>query len=128
MHNTSTSFKNMGGFRGCILVLLMCLIGVGVAQQCGRQAGGKTCAGNLCCSQYGYCGTADDYCSPSKGCQSKCAGDGGGGGGGESASKVRSTYHMDGTWVQLVLIALHGMLANPYHGVVNMVGRLFVAR
>nr|POE93835.1 pro-hevein [Quercus suber] len=28
-----------------------------VAQQCGKQAGGKTCANNLCCSQYGYCGT-----------------------------------------------------------------------
>lgn len=73
----------------------MCLIVVGVAQQRGRQAGGKTCAGNLCCSRYGYCGTADDYCSPSKGSQSKCAGDcGGGGGGGESASNVLLTYHM----------------------------------
>lgn len=36
--------------------------------------------------------------------------------------------NMDGTWVQLVLIALHGMLANLYHGVINMVGRLFVVR
>ncbi|KAM5561598.1 barwin-like [Rosa sericea] len=80
----------MGRLSGCILVLLVCIISGGVAQQCGRQAGGKTCAGNLCCSQYGYCGTSDDYCSPSTGCQSKCSG--GGGGGGESASNVRSTY------------------------------------
>lgn len=36
--------------------------------------------------------------------------------------------NMDGTWVQLVLIALHGMLANLYHGVISMVGRLFVVR
>lgn len=36
--------------------------------------------------------------------------------------------NMDGTWVQLVLIALHGMLANLYHGVINMVGRLFAVR
>nr|P81729.1 RecName: Full=Chitin-binding allergen Bra r 2; AltName: Allergen=Bra r 2 [Brassica rapa subsp. rapa] len=33
------------------------------------QAGGQTCAGNICCSQYGYCGTTADYCSPDNNCQ-----------------------------------------------------------
>ncbi|CBI29572.3 unnamed protein product, partial [Vitis vinifera] len=40
-----------------ILLALVCLSGIS-AQQCGRQARGKRCAGGLCCSQYGYCGTA----------------------------------------------------------------------
>ncbi|KAK8329001.1 hypothetical protein V6Z11_A11G289200 [Gossypium hirsutum] len=75
------------------LVSLLCLLATAASQQCGRQAGGRTCANNLCCSQYGYCGTTDDYCSPSRGCQSNCWGGGGSGGGGESASNVRATYH-----------------------------------
>ncbi|KAK9932205.1 hypothetical protein M0R45_019452 [Rubus argutus] len=33
---------------------------IAIAQNCG-------CAADLCCSQYGYCGTGDDYCG--KGCQ-----------------------------------------------------------
>ncbi|GLT95165.1 hypothetical protein SLE2022_128620 [Rubroshorea leprosula] len=70
-------------------VFLLSLLGGAVAQQCGSQVGGKTCPGNLCCSQYGYCGTTDDYCSPSKNCQSNCKG----GDSGESASNVRATYH-----------------------------------
>ncbi|KAI5587572.1 hypothetical protein BDE02_05G042800 [Populus trichocarpa] len=62
------------------------------------QAGGRTCANNLCCSEWGFCGTSDDHCSPSKNCQSNCRPSGGGGGGGssggcESASNVRATYH-----------------------------------
>ncbi|GMI65210.1 HEVEIN-LIKE, pathogenesis-related 4 [Hibiscus trionum] len=71
------------------LVSLLCLLANAAAQQCGRQAGGRTCANNLCCSQHGYCGTTDDYCSPSKSCQSNCRP----GSGGESASNVRATYH-----------------------------------
>ena len=39
-------------------------------EQCGSQAGGKLCPGELCCSQYGYCGTTPPYCST--GCQSQC--------------------------------------------------------
>ncbi|KAK2070317.1 hypothetical protein P8C59_004820 [Phyllachora maydis] len=38
---------------------------------CGA-ADGQTCAGSefgSCCSQYGYCGSVDDYCSPANGCQ-----------------------------------------------------------
>jgi hypothetical protein len=76
------------------LVLFLCLLATATAQQCGRQAGGKTCTNNLCCSQHGYCGTTDDYCLPSNNCQSNCkSGSGSGSGGGQSASNVRATYH-----------------------------------
>ncbi|CAN6382007.1 unnamed protein product [Urochloa humidicola] len=50
------------------------------AQQCGSQAGGALCPDCLCCSEWGYCGSTDDYCG--NGCQSQCDGCGGGGGGG----------------------------------------------
>ncbi|TVU19303.1 hypothetical protein EJB05_35444, partial [Eragrostis curvula] len=40
------------------------------AQQCGAQAGGALCNDGLCCSQFGFCGTGDDYCGA--GCQSQC--------------------------------------------------------
>ncbi|XP_075658769.1 wound-induced protein WIN1-like [Castanea sativa] len=102
--------KNYGlGFKGqhnlerlsFCLVLSLCLLASAIAQQCGKQAGGKTCANNLCCSQYGYCGAGDDFCSLSKSCQSNCQSGGGSGGsgsssgsGGESASNVRATYHL----------------------------------
>ncbi|KAI5684045.1 hypothetical protein M9H77_05273 [Catharanthus roseus] len=39
-------------------------------EQCGRQAGNALCPNNLCCSQYGWCGTTEDYCG--NGCQSQC--------------------------------------------------------
>ncbi|KAL5712399.1 hypothetical protein ACHQM5_014578 [Ranunculus cassubicifolius] len=73
------------------VLLLVCLIGAATAQNCGSQVGGRTCADNACCSQWGYCGTTDDHCLPSKNCQSNCRGTGGGG---ESASNVRATYHV----------------------------------
>ncbi|CAI0433870.1 unnamed protein product [Linum tenue] len=80
------------------ILLLLCLFIITLAsgQNCGSQAGGSSCAGNLCCSQWGYCGITDDHCNPSKNCQSNCSpgGGGGGGGGGKSASNVRSTYHL----------------------------------
>ncbi|WOL05298.1 Glycoside hydrolase, family 19, catalytic [Canna indica] len=41
-----------------------------LAQQCGRQAGEALCPDGLCCSQYGYCGSTEDYCG--KDCQSQC--------------------------------------------------------
>ncbi|CAI0542222.1 unnamed protein product [Linum tenue] len=72
--------------------LLLCLFAtLASGQNCGRQAGGRTCANNQCCSQWGFCGTTDDHCNPAKNCQSNCRG---GGGGGESATNVRSTYHL----------------------------------
>ncbi|KAJ0079592.1 hypothetical protein Patl1_23286 [Pistacia atlantica] len=88
----------MRSFSSLCLVFLAIMVTTAAAQQCGRQAGGKTCANNLCCSQYGYCGSTDAYCSPAQSCQSNCksSGSGGGGssgGGGESASNVRATYH-----------------------------------
>ncbi|KAB1202833.1 Wound-induced protein WIN1 [Morella rubra] len=82
----------------CLVLFLWLLSNATAQPQCGSQAGGQTCANNLCCSQYGYCGATDDYCSPSKNCQSNCnsggsGGSGGGSSGGESASNVRATYH-----------------------------------
>lgn len=79
-----------------VVGLLVCatLVCVAVGEQCGRQAGGALCPGGLCCSQYGWCGSSDDYCLPSNNCQSSCKGGGGGdSGGGASASNVRATYH-----------------------------------
>ncbi|XP_050226071.1 pathogenesis-related protein PR-4 [Mercurialis annua] len=73
-----------------LVLVIITLIGVAFAEQCGRQAGGKLCPSNQCCSQYGWCGTTDEYCSPAKGCQSNCKGDSGG----QSASNVRATYHL----------------------------------
>ncbi|XP_074577590.1 endochitinase-like [Curcuma longa] len=40
-------------------------------EQCGRQAGGAACPSGLCCSQFGWCGTTQDYCG-SGNCQSQC--------------------------------------------------------
>ncbi|CDP01819.1 unnamed protein product [Coffea canephora] len=45
-----------------------------LAEQCGRQAGNALCPNRLCCSQYGWCGSTPDYCSPSNNCQSQCSG------------------------------------------------------
>ncbi|XP_057781416.1 endochitinase A-like isoform X3 [Salvia miltiorrhiza] len=56
-----------------IYALLALLLATGKyvsGQNCG-------CAPNLCCSQYGYCGTTNDYCGP--GCRSgPCTGSSGG--------------------------------------------------
>lgn len=75
------------------IILLSYTAAMVAGQQCGRQAGGQTCAGNICCSQYGYCGTTADYCSPDNNCQSNCWGGGPPSGSGESATGVRATYH-----------------------------------
>ena len=56
----------MGGVAAVLLAAL--LFSTCHAQQCGSQAGGATCANNLCCSQYGYCGSTSAYCGA--GCQS----------------------------------------------------------
>lgn len=39
---------------------------------CGSLAGNKKCDNNLCCSQYGQCGTTGAYCNKANGCQSQC--------------------------------------------------------
>ncbi|KAJ0261876.1 hypothetical protein HA466_0049100 [Hirschfeldia incana] len=66
------------------IVLLLCLLGfyseIVNSQNCG-------CAPNLCCSQYGYCGTTDAYCGA--GCRSgPCKGSGTPSGGGSVGSIV----------------------------------------
>lgn len=56
------------GSRSSILLLLVLiyqLFSSISAQQCGTST---LCANNLCCSQYGYCGSTSDYCG--SGCQS----------------------------------------------------------
>ncbi|ONI27330.1 hypothetical protein PRUPE_1G080500 [Prunus persica] len=66
------------------------------AQNCG-------CAPDLCCSQYGYCGSSEDYCGP--GCQQgPCTGGGGGtpttpspsGGGGSSVADIVTQEFFNG--------------------------------
>jgi chitinase len=54
-----------------ILATVAFAVSVG-AQQCGSQAGGAVCAGCLCCSKWGFCGSTSDYCGD--GCQSQCDG------------------------------------------------------
>ena len=44
-----------------ILVLVGILAGFVPGYVKGQNCG---CAANLCCSQYGYCGTGNDYCGP----------------------------------------------------------------
>jgi hypothetical protein len=70
-----------GALVGTMMMLLVLLqrLQLSAAEDCGRQAGGATCPNNLCCSQYGWCGTTPDYCGNT--CQSQCSGGGGGGGG-----------------------------------------------
>ncbi|CAM6036929.1 unnamed protein product [Sphagnum compactum] len=68
----------MKGFRAAaaldlfmvLVATVASLVQVSVSQECGSQARGASCADNLCCSQYGYCGTGTDYCGT--GCQSNC--------------------------------------------------------
>ena len=55
-----------------------------MAQQCGTQKGGVKCANGLCCSQYGYCGSTNEYCGT--GCQSNCPSTTSGGSGGSSGA------------------------------------------
>jgi len=48
-----------------LLVALISCVALVAAQNCG-------CAGGLCCSQWGYCGTGNDYCG--NGCRENCGG------------------------------------------------------
>ncbi|VFQ93791.1 unnamed protein product [Cuscuta campestris] len=51
-------------------MVLAMLLTATLAQNCGSQAGGRTCAGNHCCSRWGYCGLTCAHCGG--GCQSNC--------------------------------------------------------
>ncbi|KAB8408222.1 hypothetical protein FH972_024834 [Carpinus fangiana] len=53
-----------------LILFLAFLLGTSSAEQCGSQAGGAVCPNGLCCSQFGYCGSSNDYCGT--GCQSQC--------------------------------------------------------
>ncbi|KAK1272711.1 Basic endochitinase [Acorus gramineus] len=55
-----------------VVFLLLTTLVANAQTQCGKQNGGALCPGDLCCSQWGYCGTTDDYCGT--GCQSQCGG------------------------------------------------------
>ncbi|XP_047336971.1 chitinase 5-like [Impatiens glandulifera] len=66
-----------------VLLLIGTLTGLSSAQNCG-------CAAGLCCSQYGYCGTTNDYCGP--GCR---AGPCSGGGGGSDPSSIVTQAFFD---------------------------------
>ena len=55
-----------------VAIFLVAWAGFSMADQCGRQANGALCAGGLCCSQFGVCGTGNDFCCPNLGCQSQC--------------------------------------------------------
>ncbi|CAK9237057.1 unnamed protein product, partial [Sphagnum troendelagicum] len=72
----------MKGFRAAaaldlfivLVATVASLVQVSVSQECGIQAGGASCADNLCCSQYGYCGTGTEFTYCGTGCQSQCGG------------------------------------------------------
>ncbi|MCO5554569.1 hypothetical protein L7F22_008099 [Adiantum nelumboides] len=65
--------------RGLFIIISTCSIllsGTSAQEQCGSGASGALCANNLCCSQFGYCGSTADFCG--EGCQSgPCTGSGG---------------------------------------------------
>ncbi|ERM96405.1 hypothetical protein AMTRI_Chr09g35830 [Amborella trichopoda] len=72
----------MASSLASLSLLLVFLIagehGLGVlAQNCGKERGGAVCAGGLCCSRWGFCGSTDEHCG--EGCQSQCKPPGGGG-------------------------------------------------
>lgn len=47
---------------------LKSILGGTEGDECGVDAVNITCANNMCCSSYGYCGTGSEYCGD--GCQS----------------------------------------------------------
>ena len=64
----ATSCKDQLIINVVVIMLVMICGAMCCAQQCGSQGGGAICANNLCCSQYGYCGSTSAYCDT--GCQS----------------------------------------------------------
>ncbi|ASD80064.1 hypothetical protein CRM94_24705 [Burkholderia gladioli] len=63
--------KMMKFFRVVTNFVILFSIGflpiAGYAQQCGIQANYAACPNQLCCSEYGFCGSTDEYCGD--GCQ-----------------------------------------------------------
>ncbi|KAL3439807.1 hypothetical protein BJX65DRAFT_68290 [Aspergillus insuetus] len=69
--------------------------------ECGRHSDppGKTCPLNVCCSQYGFCGTTSEFCSKGTGeedtgCQSNCDQPGSGASGGDVQKRVIGYYEV----------------------------------
>ena len=54
-----------------ILSFGLLLVAYSTAEQCGEQADGALCPEGQCCSNYGWCGTTENYCDPEY-CQSQC--------------------------------------------------------
>ena len=63
-----TSCKDQLIINVVVIMLVMICGAMCHAQQCGSQGGRAICGNNLCCSQYGYCGSTSAYCDT--GCQS----------------------------------------------------------
>ncbi|KAL4984435.1 hypothetical protein BDW68DRAFT_193691 [Aspergillus falconensis] len=60
--------------------------------ECGKDSlsGNATCPLNVCCSQYGFCGTTEEFCGP--GCQNGCDVPGSGATNGSSQSRIIGYY------------------------------------
>lgn len=60
----------------CLLKVIACMVVVGLAMAGKVKCQSCNCAPNLCCSQYGFCGTGDQYCG--QGCKAgPCSSSGG---------------------------------------------------
>lgn len=75
----------------------VCWSNCNAVAECGRYAlpANKTCPLNVCCSEFGFCGTTPDFCSltgTNGGCQSNCPQPGSGGSGGNVQSRVIGYY------------------------------------
>ncbi|EOA27662.1 hypothetical protein CARUB_v10023810mg [Capsella rubella] len=68
---TTSQNDRVALFLTALFFVILSVSGPVTAQNCG-------CASGLCCSQYGYCGTTDEFCG--KGCQAGPCQSGGGGG------------------------------------------------
>ncbi|KAK9771963.1 putative chitinase [Seiridium cardinale] len=62
--------------------------------ECGQYSadGETTCPLNVCCSQYGFCGSTEEFCDPGSGCQSNCGIPKSPGSGGNVRSQVIGYY------------------------------------
>ncbi|PON87702.1 hypothetical protein TorRG33x02_165460, partial [Trema orientale] len=72
IHLFLQTLKTMKYLSSLIVLSFPFFLGVVFADtpQCGWQAYGALCRDNLCCSQWGYCGSTSAYCGT--GCQSQC--------------------------------------------------------
>ncbi|TXG72772.1 hypothetical protein EZV62_001351 [Acer yangbiense] len=79
----------------CITFVLLGIVALAIPRNVMSQ--NCNCAPNLCCSQYGFCGTGDQYCGA--GCKvGPCTSSGGGGGssGSDSVANIVTAEFFDG--------------------------------